>query len=308
MVIKINWNIILKGVGKKMANRNFDTISPSAKAILLVKGYTNIPFARQTAELISYPDEFIPDFSNNDFAFWARVLHFENRYLSIDKLLNDINITNILELSSGFSLRGLDKTSQNTYHYIDTDLPDIISTKKDILDKLKPADNQGTLELLPLNVMDEKQFHQVISHFPTGEIVIVNEGLLMYLDEKEKEKLCKIIHGILSERGGYWITSDIYIQNTVYKLHPPKDTETQKETEMQEFIKKHKIEENKFASFDQAKDFFQKNGFIIDKEAKVPLSKLSSMKYLKRILKLNNIPTTGKAEKIQATWRLRVSK
>ena len=32
-------------------NRNYNTISPSAKSILLMKGHTNIPFARQTAEL-----------------------------------------------------------------------------------------------------------------------------------------------------------------------------------------------------------------------------------------------------------------
>jgi hypothetical protein len=31
-------------------NRNFNTISPSAKSLLLMKGLTNIPFARQAAE------------------------------------------------------------------------------------------------------------------------------------------------------------------------------------------------------------------------------------------------------------------
>jgi len=46
-----------------LSNRNFNTISPSAKWILLMKGHTNIPFARQTAELISYPEKFNPDFT-----------------------------------------------------------------------------------------------------------------------------------------------------------------------------------------------------------------------------------------------------
>jgi len=61
-------------------NRNYNTISPSAKSLLLMKGHTNIPFARETAELIKYPEKFNPDFSKKDMTFWARVVHFENRH------------------------------------------------------------------------------------------------------------------------------------------------------------------------------------------------------------------------------------
>jgi hypothetical protein len=67
-----------------ITNRNFNTISPSAKSLLLMKGYTNIPFARQTAELLNYPEKYNPDFDKKDMTFWARTLHFESRYWSID--------------------------------------------------------------------------------------------------------------------------------------------------------------------------------------------------------------------------------
>ena len=50
------------------------------------------------------------------------------------------------------------------------------------------------MEILPLNALDEEKFNEVVSHFPPGEIVIVNEGLLMYLNNEEKQKLCSIIH------------------------------------------------------------------------------------------------------------------
>src|SRR5947199_8448203 len=43
------------------------------------------------------------------------------------------------------------------------------------------------------NVVDEKQFEKVVEHFPPGPIAIVNEGLLLYLDTTEKEKLCRNI-------------------------------------------------------------------------------------------------------------------
>lgn len=284
-----------------MNNRNFNTISPSAKSILLLKGYTSLPFAKQTAELISYPDEFTPDFDNNDFTFWLRVLHFESRYLSINQLLEDLEITNILELSSGFSFRGLEKTIQKNCHYIDTDLPNIIETKKSILEKLKTGKTLGILELLSLNVLDEEEFNEVISHFPKGEIVIINEGLLIYLDKNEKKKLCSIIHKILKNRGGYWITADIYIKTQMQKLNLNIDNKTK------EFSELHRIEENKFTSFEEAKEFFESNGFVIDKEESLDISKLSSMEYLTRSIKEKNFLQDKKAGKIQTTWRLRVS-
>src|SRR5476651_505065 len=93
-------------------NRDYSTISPSAKALLLMKGLTDIPFARQAAELIMLPEKYEPDYSLKDLRFWGRVVHFESRYRSIDHLLADVPIKNILEISSGFSFRGLAAAQQ----------------------------------------------------------------------------------------------------------------------------------------------------------------------------------------------------
>jgi hypothetical protein len=51
-------------------NRDFSTISPSARWLLLLKGCTNIPFAREVAELLEYPNKYIPDFKKRDYTFW----------------------------------------------------------------------------------------------------------------------------------------------------------------------------------------------------------------------------------------------
>src|SRR4051794_26847107 len=119
-------------------DRNFNTISPSAKWILLMKGYTNIPFARRAAELIQYPEKFVPDYEKTDRGFWGRTLHFESRYWSIDQLLAELPVKNILELSAGFSFRGLDMVQQEDVYYIDTDLPDMIEKKKELIKALCP--------------------------------------------------------------------------------------------------------------------------------------------------------------------------
>src|SRR4030042_2794744 len=117
-------------------NRDFSSISPSAKWLLLVKGYTNIPFAREVAGLLEYPNKYIPDFKKRDYTLWASAIHLESRYWSIDQLLKDLTINNILELSSGYSFRSLEYTMQKGVHYIDTDLPDVIATKKEFVKNL----------------------------------------------------------------------------------------------------------------------------------------------------------------------------
>jgi len=286
-----------------MNNRNFNSISPSAKSLLLLKGHTNIPFARQTAELLLFPDKYVPDFDSRYMRFWARVVHFENRYWSIDQLLADLSIKNILELSSGFSFRSLETIQKRRIYYIDTDLPDVINLKKDFMNALRSEQNEpkGVLELSSLNCLDKQQFKEIASHFPNGKIVIVNEGLLIYLDLHEKENLCSVIHDILKQRGGYWITADIYIKSRKQKFNLKIDTKTN------DFFTQHHIEDNKFNSFEEAESFFKRMGFIIDKESEVKSSELSSMKYFLKSLTLKQIFKLRRAGKIQKTWRLRVA-
>jgi O-methyltransferase involved in polyketide biosynthesis len=285
-----------------LIHQNFNTISPSAKWLLYMKGHTAIPFARQTAELMKYPEKFVPDYKTRDLTFWARTVHFESRYWSIDQLLNDLPVKNILEISSGFSFRSLEKAKEKGIHYIDTDLPDVIDTKKVFIISLQneSVKLQGKLELLPMNALDEIRFREIVDRFPDGEITIVNEGLLMYLDTREKEKLCRIIRNILKERGGYWITADIYLKNKLNKLELKVDDKTQ------EFFEQHNIEENRFESFKEAETFFKSMGFIVDKEAKIHRSQLTSLKYLMKCLTLNQLLKFRKAGKIQTTWRLRI--
>jgi O-methyltransferase involved in polyketide biosynthesis len=282
-------------------NRDFSTISPSAKSLLLMKGHTNIPFARETAELIEYPKEFHPDYGRRDVTFWARTLHFESRYCSIDQLLSDLPVRNILELSSGFSFRGLDVIIKKDAYYIDTDLAEVIDVKRNFVDTLKSGKTtQGKLELLPLNALNEEQFQGVLEHFPGGEVVILNEGLLMYLDESEKEKLCSIIKKILQERGGYWITADVYIKKKNEEIGIEFDNETK------DFFYRHNVEENKFENFKEAKAFFRDMGFIVDKEAVIDHSKSMSLKYLMKSASLKQLFKMRIAGRIQATWRLKI--
>lgn len=283
------------------SGKDFSSISPSAKWMLLLKGYTNIPFAREVAELLEYPNKYIPDFKKRDLTFWAATYHLETRYWSIDQLLKDLTVRNILELSSGYSFRSLEQSMWEGIHYIDTDLPDVIATKREFIKSLikDESDVKGKLELLPLNVLDKNSFHEIIGHFPQGGIAIVNEGLLTYLNKQEQEILCSIIHDILIERGGYWITGDIYLKNKQPRFGFQFDDKIKK------FYEQHDTESNSFESFNEAEMFFRRMGFIIDKEAKIKSYQLNSFKYLMKNITLRQLLKYKKIGKVQATWRLK---
>ena len=136
----------------------------------MMKGYTNIPYAKQTAALMHGPEAFDLNFDDKDFWFWIRVMHFESRYWSIDQLLKQTDCKNILELSSGYSLRGLDLcVTDASIHYIDTDLPGIVDIKRDMIAKMQlDKVGKGKFELQALNALDVSAFNKVIDRFGDG--------------------------------------------------------------------------------------------------------------------------------------------
>lgn len=281
-----------------MSAKDYGTISPSAKSLLLMKGYTAIPYAKETAALLQDPEVFGIDFDDKDFWFWMRVVHFESRYRSIDQLLKETEASRILELSSGYSFRGLDRCNRDEQlHYIDTDLPEVIAIKQKMIAQLQLPAPKGRYELLPLNAMDRAEFQQIISRFSDGPLAIVNEGLLMYLDKEEKTQLCRTIHDTLVQRGGCWITADVYVRNMRATL-PQSQPES-------EFFRQHHIEENKFDSYEAAREFFRSNGFEMIKEAVPDYPSLSALPHLLKVLPEEARNSKEPPPKVQATWMLK---
>jgi len=280
--------------------RNYNTISPSARALLLMKAHTTIPFAREAAGLIQRPEPFEPDFSNRQAGFWIRVMHFEARYWSINQLLPG-DATNILELSSGFSFRGLALATDRPVYYIDTDLPDLIATKQPMVKELAGA-LRGHYELRALNALDTPTFNSIVASFPAGPLVIVNEGLLMYLGIEEKRQLCRQIRSVLAERGGYWITADVYLRRDL-----PDDPELSQGDTLREFLEQHRVKDNMFESFEAAGAFFASEGLVLDKEFEPDYMSLTSLPHFlascsPQLLERLRANMIGK---VHTTWRLK---
>lgn len=321
--------------------RNFSSVSPSARVLLLLKGHTTISYARQAAELIQYPEPFAPDFSNRQPGFWIRVMHFEARYWSINQLLADLlpaadagttspsptpaadagQATNILELSSGFSFRGLALAADYPVHYIDSDLPEVIATKQQLVTALvsgqltEPQASpplRGQYELRPLNALDIPAFQAIVESLEPGPLrtsgnvprhgplIIVNEGLLMYLGKEEKQQLVRFIGKTLKERGGYWITADIYLRRGMLD-----DPDLAQGDTLKQFFEQHKVKENMFETFDEAAQLFSEAGLVLDKEAEPDYANLSALPHFLASASPALLQRLQQVGKIHATWRLR---
>jgi O-methyltransferase involved in polyketide biosynthesis len=273
------------------SSRDFNTISPSAGVLLMMKALTDIPFAKDTAAMVGDLDAFVKSVrEKRSKVLMGRMIHFENRYKTIDLALAAINPQQVLELSSGFSCRGLAMALDKEVTYVDTDLPEFITNKKILVARLmeeKRLDLKGKLFIEPLNALDEEQFNKIVQLLPPGPVTIVNEGLLVYLDSTEKRKLCAIIHHLLKERGGYWITGDVYIKKDMTALlGQPQDEFDERLTK---FLEEHRVEENKFDSYETAREFFISCHFSVSRRIDIDYSSLSSLKHMPHLVEEDKV-------------------
>jgi O-methyltransferase involved in polyketide biosynthesis len=280
--------------------KDFTSVSPSAWPLLLMKAETTIPYAREAVKWLTQPENVLDLSKEKDLMYWARVLHFEERYQSISLLLDEIKPNNILELSSGFSFRGLDMTEKNdSLHYIDTDLPGIIHSKKPVIDRLRlhSGNNLSNYELMPLNVLEKQAFEKIVGRFGDGPVTIVNEGLLMYLNKAEKEILCHHIREALVQRGGSWITADVYYRYQAEETKRASDS-------FDEFLEKHRAWENMFIDETDARQFFEFMGFKIGRIPEPDYKTLSSYPQFMNFLTEEQLAAMNKLPKLRETWQL----
>lgn len=232
--------------------RDYSTISPSAKALLMVKAQTSLPYAREAADLL-----FGAEARTKAPVDENRKAHFELRARSLDIALRECGISQILEIAAGLSFRGLALAANESVTYVDSDLPEMTAIKAKLVPQLRAAPLKGSLTIRALDALDASAFRKAVAEIPSGELAIIHEGLLMYLDPEEKKRLAASVHEALKARGGAWITADIYVQS---------ETHLHRDEKLQKFLADHRVEENKFADWNAAEKFFVENGFSIEKK------------------------------------------
>ena len=139
---------------------------------------------------------------------------FEARYKLLNRLIKETGIKQIVELAAGIAPRGIEMSQDPTITYIEYDLPGIVKQKKEIVDALvkrviiSPPVN---LHLVAGNAMED--LPHVSSILDTSKpLVVVHEGLMRYLNFKEKARVIENVKKLLKTFGGVYITPDITLK------------------------------------------------------------------------------------------------
>ncbi len=194
---------------------SFESVSPTAILTSYPRTFTDIPYEKEIYEWLS----------NNctDKVQLNKMLapEIEARYKLINKLIEKQNVTQILELASGYTSRGL-IYSKKGYKYVEMDLEEVANNKKRIINELfKKNDN---LHIVSGNALNIEDYNRCEKYFDNNKLVIINEGLLRYLTFDEKKKVAQNIYNMLKKHGGVWITCDVTPKKFIQKQNEQNPT------------------------------------------------------------------------------------
>jgi O-methyltransferase involved in polyketide biosynthesis len=241
-----------------------EKISYTAIGVAYARNFSDIPYSKEISDICD-ASNLTPE---NAEIHHKMAPYFEARFKSLTNLLEQSGIKNVLEVASGVGPRDLILTENPEINYIETDLPDMLRQKQGILTKLlesKGLKLPRNLHFSELNVLDKESFTKVAAQFPNGPIAIGHEGLLAYFSREEKHRMGQIIHDILTDRGGVWITPDIYtledLSNLQSDSNKVSDSNHRKALEEVKRRTGRDYSAYAFSNLDDAKDFFDNLGF-----------------------------------------------
>ena len=121
-----------------------------------------------------------------------------------------------MEIGSGLSPRSLNFLGRKDIIYVETDLRNLIKIKKQILKEIVKKNNlnNSNLFFMSINLLKQKDIDKIGKiYLEKGEnrkLIIIHEGLLMYLNKEEKKIFRDNIKYLFEKyaKDGLWLTSD----------------------------------------------------------------------------------------------------
>jgi O-methyltransferase involved in polyketide biosynthesis len=203
-------------------------ISVTAKIAAYYRQFSDIPFAQEVAKRIGADaafDQILTEHGLNKekLTFYAPM--FEARYKSLTQLILQSGASQVLELASGYSLRGLDLTRGGAIRYVETDLPNVVAAKLTLLDDVRNAHGIPRSPQHVVTTADALDFDQVRAAAagldPGQPLTVLCEGLIMYLSKEQTEQLAAHVRRLLQAfAGGCWITPDFTFKPDARDLPP----------------------------------------------------------------------------------------
>jgi O-methyltransferase involved in polyketide biosynthesis len=205
-----------------------EKISITAKLAAYYRQFSDIAFAAEVATLIGAEDAYAKlardhGLDRDQLSSYAPM--FEARYKSVSELIRKSGASQILELACGYSMRGLDLTRSGTLHYVETDLPGVISAKQELLDEVRRCHHIAPSSRHHVTVADALDVEQlrVATHRldRSQPLLVLCEGLMGYLTRAETERVATNIRALLGDhRGGSWIVPDLTFVAELRNLPP----------------------------------------------------------------------------------------
>lgn len=189
---------------------NFESISPTAIVTAYPRQFTDIPYEKKIYEWLKSNCE-----SNNVKLNKLLAPEIEARYKLTNKILDNLNIKQVIEIAAGYSSRGIIYAKKG-YEYIEIDLEEVAKNKVRLLKDITSIPNNLHITSgNALNYADLKKCTEFVDQ--NQEIAIINEGLLRYLTFEEKEVVAKNVYNLLKKYNGVWITCDVTPKKFIQK-------------------------------------------------------------------------------------------
>jgi O-methyltransferase involved in polyketide biosynthesis len=201
---------------------DFGQISLTARLAAYMRRFSGLPFAEEIAERLRARETFDAllrdhDLTPDDLLWYAPV--FELRYRSVTAAIRALGATQVLELASGVSLRGLEMTRDPAITYVETDLPALTGEKAELIAELRrehDLPDHGNLHVVAANALDAGELAAAAESLRPGDrTAIVTEGLLLYLSREEMATVARNVRDLLGRYPGAWITPDFPIRADV---------------------------------------------------------------------------------------------
>jgi O-methyltransferase involved in polyketide biosynthesis len=250
---------------------DYNKISPTAKLAAYWKAQSDIPYVKEIADLIGAREAArqLEENLDSPMALFP-IPVIEARYKSINVAIDKSGLTNVLELASGLSPRGLEIAAGNGT-YMGTDLPDISKETFPVIQEIAEREgiSEDRLHLQPVNALDKEQLKEACDYFEGRPLAICNEGLMMYLDNQEKATVAQNIREVLLHTGGKWITTDLAFHETMFENIDPDAFGGALKENVEARLGKvsdatgRDFRDNWFDSSSEAVEFYKDCGFII---------------------------------------------
>ncbi len=247
---------------KKLQASDFDKIIHTAFMVSLARQFTDIPYAKELAQLVEAQrlvELSGPQNQDKSVLLTARV---EARYKAINQVMAQYQITQVLELASGLLPRGLFMSCDPNIIFIESDLPTMIRCKQQLVQQL--VGERPNLHFLEIDVTSRpSQFLKSALALKAGQpVMILCEGLLTHLNAAEKQLVCANVREMLYSYGGVWITPDfIDTASLVQSLQDNPDLQKLLQTGIN--LTGRSLVDNNFGTLDQARQFAYEQGFRV---------------------------------------------